>query len=81
MSRDTKLSKAKISKIIQWSGSCDSWLANLVKKALKSVTISLARNNLLELVSNLTSNATKKFGKKISGKEAVWIGKGFTLLV
>ena len=81
MSTDTKLCKAKISKIIQSGGSFGSSLANLVKKALKNVAISLARDNLLELESNLTTNATNKFGKKISGKGAVWVGKRFTSFV
>ena len=35
-----------------------SWLANLDKKALTNVAISLARDNLPGLVNNLTSNAT-----------------------
>ena len=33
------------------------------------------------LVSNLTSNAINKFERKISGKEAVREGKGFTLFI
>ena len=64
MSTDMKLSKAQISKIIQLDGSFDSWLANLGKKALAYVGIPLARDNLPELVSNLTSNAINKFDKK-----------------
>ena len=70
MSTDTKLCKAKISKIIQSGGSFGSSLANLVKKALKNVAISLARDNLLELESNLTTNATNKFGKKNKWKRS-----------
>ena len=50
----TKLSKAQISKTIQSGGSFDSWLANLGKRALTNVAISLARGNLPGLVNNLT---------------------------
>ena len=64
MSIDIKLSKAQISKIIQSGRSCGSWLANLRKKALANVTIPLARDNILGLVSNLTSNAIDKFEKR-----------------
>ena len=56
-------------KIIQSAGSFGSWLANLGKKALTDVAIPLARDNLPELVNNLTSNAINKFQRKISGKE------------
>ena len=76
-----KLSKTQISKIIQIGGSFDSWLANLGKKALTYVAIPLARDNLPELVSNLTSNAVNKFDKKISEKRAVRAGKGFNLFI
>ena len=79
MSKYIKLSKAQISKIIQSGGTFGSWVANLGKKALTNVAISLARDNLPELVSNLTSNAINKFERKISGKRAVRVGKGFTL--
>ena len=52
--------------MIQSDGSFGSCLANLGKKALNTA-IPLATDNLLELVSNLTSNATNKFGKNIRG--------------
>ena len=55
-----------------------SLLANLGKKAQTNVAIPLARDNLLGLVSNLTSSAINKFDRKVSGKEAVKAGKGFT---
>ena len=51
------------------------------KKALTNIAIPLARGNLLGLVSNLASNAINKFTRKISGKEAVRGGKGFTLFI
>ena len=80
-SPDIKLSKAQKSKIIQPGGSFGSWLANLGRKALTNVAIPLARDNLLGLISNLTSIAINKFNRKISGKEAVRTGKGFTLFI
>ena len=64
MSTDIKLSKAKISKIIQSGRSFDSWLANLGKKALTNAASPLARDNLAGLVSNLTSKPLNKFEKK-----------------
>ena len=71
MSTDIKLSKAKISKIIQLSGSFGSWLGNLGKKALTNIAIPLSRDNLPGLRRNLTSNAMNEFERKIRGKEAV----------
>ena len=81
MSTDIKLSKAQISKIIQSGGSFGSWLGNLGKKEITNIAISLARDNLPGLVSNLTLNATNKFGKEICGKGVVRAGKGFTLFI
>ena len=81
MSTDIKLSKAQIPKVIQSGGSLCSWLANLDKKALTNNVIPLARDNLPGLVSNLTSNAINRFERKISGKEAVRAGIGFTLFI
>ena len=54
MSADIKPSKTQISKIIQSGGTFCYWLSNLVKIALTNVAISLARDNLPRLVSNLT---------------------------
>ena len=54
LSADIKLSKAQISKMIQSGGSFGSWLVTLGKKALTNIAISLARDNLPGLVSNLT---------------------------
>ena len=42
-------------------------MANWGKKTLANVAIPLVWDNLLELVSNLTSNAINKFDRKISG--------------
>ena len=81
MSTDTKLSKAQISKIIQSGGSFGSWLGKLGKKAPTNIVIALARDNLPGLVSNLTSSTINTFGRKISGKEVVRAGKGFTLFI
>ena len=43
-----------------------SWQTE-VKKTLANVAIPLVWDNLLGLVSNLTSNAINKFDRKISG--------------
>ena len=75
MSTDMKFSKTRISKIIESGQSFGSWLANLGKKALRDIAISLARHNLTVLVSNLTSYAVNKFEAKISRKVAVRSGK------
>ena len=64
MSTRIKLSKAQRSKIIQSGGSFGFWLGNLGKKALTNIAISLARDNLSGLVSNLTSNTINKFERK-----------------
>ena len=70
-----------INQIYQSGGSFGSWLGNLGKKALTKIAISLARDNLPGLVSSLTSNAINKFERKLSGKRAVRVGKGFTLFI
>ena len=75
MSTDIKHSKAEISKIIQSGGSFDSWLRNLRKKALINIAISLARDSLPGLVSNLTLNAKHKSERKITEKRSVRVGK------
>ena len=82
MSTDIKLSKAQIFKIIQSAGSFGSWLGNLGKKALTNIAIPLARDNLDSgFLSNLTPNVINKFERKISGKGALRVGKGFTLFI
>ena len=53
----------------------------LGKKELTNISISLARNYLPGLVSNLTSNAINKFEIKISGKGAARAGKRITLFI
>ena len=45
------------------------------------MAISLAKNNLPGLVSNLSSNEIKVFERKISRKGAVRAGKIFTILI
>ena len=77
MSTDIKFSKSQISKIIQPHGSFVSWLSNLWKKAIANIAILLARDTLLGLVSNLTSNAKNKFEPNISGKGTVRAGERF----
>ena len=60
---DIQLSKAQISKIIQSSECFASWFGNLDKKTRLNLAISLAKNNVPILVSNLAWNATHKFKK------------------
>ena len=62
---DIKLSKIQIFKIILSGGSICSWFSNLGKKSQTNVVISLSRDNLLVLVSNLMSDAIKK--KQVKG--------------
>ena len=81
MSTDIRLSKAQISKIIQSGASSSSWLGNSGEKARINIAIPLATDSLPELVSNLVSNATNKFERKISGKGAARAEKGFTLFI
>ena len=68
ISTDIKVSKAQLFNIIQSGRSFGSWLANFRKKGLINITISLPRDNLLELVSNLTSSAINKFEREIVEK-------------
>ena len=81
MLTDIKFGKAHISKIIKSGGSFGSWLGNLGKKALTNIAISLARDNLPGLVSNLTSNAINKFERKLSEKGTVIAEKGLDLFI
>ena len=81
MSKNIKLSKTPISKIIPSGGYFGSLLANLGKKVLTNIAIPFVRYNLPGLVSNLTSNAINKFERIISGKGAVRAEKRFTLFI
>ena len=75
MSTDTKLSKSQISKIFKSGATFGSFLGNLGKKALANIAITLARDNLPGLISNLTSNAInlKKKNWKRSSQSRKWI--------
>ena len=64
MSIDIKLSEAQISKMIQSAGFFCNMLGILGKKVIANLEFSLSGNNLPGLISNLTSNAINKFGKK-----------------
>ena len=81
MSTDIKLSEAQTSKLIQSGGSVCHLLSNLSKKVQTNVAIPFPRDNLTGLVSNIASSAVNKFERKISGKKAVRVGKGFTLFI
>ena len=71
MSTDIKLSNAQISKITQSGGSFGSWLANLGKKVLTNTATPLARDNLIGLLNNLTSNVMIKFERKKKMKKVL----------
>ena len=58
-STDIKFSKAQIHKIIQLGWTSGSSLDNLGKKTLTNIAISLARDYLPGLVSNLASSVKK----------------------
>ena len=86
---DIKLSKAQLTKIIQSSGFLASVISNLGKfckslgkEALSKVAAPSAKGVLPGLVSliasNAASNVLNKFERRISGKRAVRVGKGFT---
>ena len=81
VSTDIKFSKAQLSKMIQSGGFLRNMLVNLGKKVITDLAIPLARDNLLGLVSNITSNELNKFERKISGKGSVRAGKGLTLFI
>ena len=85
MSTDIKLSKARISKIIQSGGFLGSWLGKTIselgKKVVTDLAIPFARDNLAGLVSSITSNTMNKFEKEVNGKGDVRAVKGFTLFI
>ena len=54
-------------------------LGNLDKKVMTDLTIFLPRGNLPRLVRKLASNAINKFKRKVSGRGAMRVGKGFNL--
>ena len=82
---NAKLSKAQISKVIQWGGFIGSCFGQLGKKVIKILGVSFSKRDLPGLVSNIASNADlhkiSKFGKRISGKEILRAGKEFTLFI
>ena len=80
MSTDIKLIKAQISKMIQSGWFPRNMLGNLGKKLISDLAIPLARDNLYGLVSSLASSAINKCERKISGKGAVRVKKGFPYL-
>ena len=56
-------------------------LANLGKKAPRNVAISLSRDNIPGLISNLTPNVIDEFDRKINGKGVIRAGKGYALFI
>ena len=66
MSKDIRLSKAQISKIIQLGGSFGFQLDNLVKKVLPDLATPLAIDNLPQIVSFESSNEDMNYINKIT---------------
>ena len=81
MLTNINLHKAQLSKNIHSGEFLHNMLGNLGEKVITDLAIPLARDNLPELVSNLTSNAKNKFERKINGKGTVSAGKRFTLFI
>ena len=79
VSIDIKFSKAQLSKMIQSGGFLRNMLVNLGEKVITDLAIPLTRDDLLGLVSNITSNEINKFKRKINGKGSARAGKGFIL--
>ena len=63
---DIQLSKAQISKIIQSSECFASWFGNLDKKTRLNLAISLAKNNVPILVSNLSLNKFRNYEPRLN---------------
>ena len=55
--------------------------SNLSEKALIDLAVSLAKDVLPKLATKVALSLVDKFERKISGQEAVRIGKGFTLFI
>ena len=81
MSTDIKYSKLQLSKMISLGGFLHNTLGNLGKKVITDLVISLSRDNLPGLESNLASNVINKFEREISRKGAARARKGFTLFI
>ena len=83
--QNTKTRKAQIYKIVQSGGVLGSLLgkriSKLGKKVVSDLIIPFARDSLLGLISNITSNAINKFERKIREKGAVRADKGFSLFI
>ena len=81
MSTDVKLSKARLSKIIQSCVFLGSMMSNLGEEALIDLAVSLEEDILLKLATKITSINLGKFERKIRGQEALTAGKRFTLFL
>ena len=92
MSTDIKLSEIQLTKVIQSSRficniiiDLDKFGKLLGKKVLTNVTVPFAKDVLPRLVStialNAAANAQNKLELRISGKEAVGVGKKLSLFI
>ena len=55
--------------------------SNLSEKALIDLAVSLAKDVLPKLATEVALSVIDKFERKIRGQESVRIGKGFTLFI
>ena len=65
----------------QSGGFVDKIVGNLGKRALLDLSVLLANNVLPQLANKATLSILDNFERKISGKRAVRVGKGFTLFI
>ena len=73
--------KTQLSKMTQSGGFVDKIVGNLGKRALLDLSVLLANNVLPQLANKATLSILDNFERKISGKRAVRVGKGFTLFI
>ena len=70
-----------MSRIFQSGGLLGKTSGDLGKKALLDIPVPLAKNVFPKLATKATLSILDKFERKVSGKEAVRAGKGFTLFI
>ena len=83
MSKDIKLDKAQLSKIIQSGGFLGKTLGNMIGNlgtyAVTDIAVPLTKDVLPKLATKTTLSILDKFERKISGQGAARAGKVFTL--
>ena len=85
MSKDIKLDKAQLSKIIQSVGFLGKTLGNMIgnlgTNAVIDIAVPLTKDVLLKLATKTTLSILDKFERKISGQGATRAEKVFTLFI